>query len=94
MERRTPMERHVQTVIQVVILAVLGWIGTTVVALRDSSNILTTQITELKKQVDAMQGRFGEYMPRSETQSRFEAHDAKHSDIDRRLDSIERKIGQ
>lgn len=94
MERRTPMERHVQTVIQVVILGVLGWIGNTVVSLRDSSNVLTTQITELKQQVNAMQGRFGEYMPRSETQSRFEAHDAKHADIDRRLDSIERKIGQ
>lgn len=94
MERKTTMERHVQTGIQVIILGILAWIGNTVVALRDSSNILNTQITELKQQVNAMQGRFGEYMPRSETQSRFEAHDAKHSDIDRRLDAIERKIGQ
>ena len=92
MERKTTLERHIQTGLQAVVLGIVVWIGNTVVALRDSSAILTTQITELKQQVNSMQGRFGEYMPRSETQSRFEAHDVKHADMERRLDSLERKV--
>lgn len=92
MERKTTLERHIQTGLQALVLAVVIWIGNTVVALRDSSAILTTQITELKQQVNTMNGRFGEYMPRRETESRFEAHDMKHADIDRRLDSLEKKV--
>jgi hypothetical protein len=87
------MERHIQTAIQLIILAVIMWIGNTVVALRDSSAVLTTQITELKSQVTDINLRFNGYMPRAETEAKFDLESSKHSEINRRLDSVEREIG-
>ena len=90
---RNAMERHIQTALQVILMAVVLWIGNTVVELRDSSNILTTQITELKSQVTEINSRFGSYMPRAETEAKFDLQSSSHVEINRRLDSIEHEIG-
>lgn len=90
---RNTMERHIQTAMQFILLALIVWVGNTVVALRDSSAILTTQVTELKRQVEDINGRFNGYMPRAETEAKFDLESSKHSEINRRLDSVEREIG-
>ena len=90
---RNTMERHVQTALQVILVALIVWVGNTVVALRDSSAILTTQVTELKRQVGDINGRFDGYMPRAETEAKLELQESKHTEIDRRLDAVEREIG-
>lgn len=83
------MERHMQTVIQVLLLAVLAWVGSTVVDLRDQSKIVRTEITEIKSQINAMNSRFDQYLPRNEAAAKFESEGYKHQEIDRRLDSLE-----
>lgn len=90
---RNTVERHVQTFIQFILLAVLAWVGATVVDLRDSSNVLTTQVSELKNQVNAMNGRFDAYMPRNETEAKLELESSRHVEISRRLDALEREVG-
>ena len=90
---RNTMERHIQTALQVILVALILWIGNTVVALRDASNILTTQITELKSQVSEINSRFSGYMPRAETEAKFELQQSSHAEFNRRLDMIEREIG-
>lgn len=98
-ERRSPdsmrntMERHIQTALQFILLGLIVWVGNTVVALRDSSAILTTQVTELKRQVEDINGRFNSYMPRAETEAKLDLQESKHAEINRRLDTVEREIG-
>jgi hypothetical protein len=87
------MERHIQTGLQVLLLGLIVWVGNTVVALRDSSAILTTQVTELKRQVEDINGRFTGYMPRAETEAKLDLQNSTHSEINRRLDALEREVG-
>lgn len=90
---RNTLERHIQTVIQVLLLGMIMWVGNTVVALRDSSNVLNTQVTELKYQVTEINNRFNGYMPRAETEAKFDLRSSQHAEFNRRLDNIEREIG-
>lgn len=83
------MERHIQSGISFLILAALVWVGSTIVDLRDESKISRTEITEIKFQLNAMNSRFDQYLPRNEAAAKFESEAFKHKEIDRRLDSIE-----
>ena len=83
------MERHLQSAVQILLLAVLIWVGTTVVDVRDQSKIVRSEITEIKSQISAMNSRFDQYLPRNEAVAKFEAEMSKHQEIDRRLNSLE-----
>lgn len=95
------MERHIQSIILFLILGILGWVGVTLLTLRDSSVELKTQISgvegkiiELKSQYTALNGRFDSYPTRIEVQSRFDAEASKHEDMGRRIDALERRSRQ
>ena len=49
--RETPIEVRAQSVLQVLIVALLIWFGTTVVSTRDAVIVLNVEVASLKNQV-------------------------------------------
>ena len=83
------LERHVQSIIQALILLTLAWSGKTLIDVRESTAETKTSLIEMKSRIETMNQRFEYYIPRAEADARFGAEDSKHVDIERRLNSIE-----
>ena len=90
---RNTMERHIQTILLALVIAILAWVGNTIIELRDSSHVMATQVVELKNQVNEINSRFNGYMPRQETEAKFQLGESQHGEINRRLNSLEIEVG-
>lgn len=88
------MERHVQSLLQGLILVALIWVGSTLIELQKASASTQTSVAEIKEQIKAMDGRFTSYLPRTEADIRNSSLDGKDAEHDRRLNSIDSKIEQ
>jgi len=87
------MERYLNSFLLFVLLGVAGWIASSVVQLRDNTASLIAQMAELKTQVADINRRFDQYVPRTEAAAQSRVEQAKHDEIDRRIDQIERRQG-
>jgi hypothetical protein len=85
------MERHLQTAILSILVALLVWVGNAVVQSRDATTRLAEQVTQMRIDMTEMNQRFDKYLLRSEADAKFSSQEIKHAEIDRRLDSIERE---
>jgi hypothetical protein len=83
------MERHFQSAVQALIVALLIWVGSSLIDLQKASASTQTSLAEVKDQIKAMNGRFEAYMPRSEAEVRWHAQGDTNAEFDRRLNSLE-----
>lgn len=86
------LERHIQTAIQIILVALIMWVGNTSLETRDSITELKTQMTEARQQIGEMNQRFDRYLLRTEADARFDSLKAQNTEIAARLDRIDRGI--
>lgn len=96
------MERHIQTMVQAGLLAVLLWIGNTVVDVRDRVNKMEERAVALSAQVEEMKSSTSRTMDdrwrgsdhrtyASQVDSRFSLLDKGLDKMERRVETIERE---
>lgn len=80
----TTMEKHIQTVLQALAVALLIWQGTQTIEMGKSIAVLTYQVGELSKKSD-------DFLTRAEADQRAKARDGEISDLKVRMQRIENK---
>lgn len=83
------MERHLQTAIQVLLVALVLWTAKAVFDTRDGIVELRAQMVEVRQQMAEMNQRFDRYLQRTEADARFDAINGKIGDNARRLEKLE-----
>ena len=86
------MERHIQTAIQVIIIALIIWVGNTTVDTKDSIIELKTQMVATNKRMDEFSALFDRYLLRSEADARFDVLKERTSENSRRLNLYEVRV--
>lgn len=90
------IERHIQTVVQAALLAVLLWIGGTVVDVRDRMNRMEEKFNNLSVQVEDQKNATNRNMDDRWRGADHRAYAAsvekKFSDIEREHDKMERRL--
>ena len=87
-----PMERHIQSVIQAVIVVLLIWVGSTLLDVQRSTIAATTSLAQMEIQIREMNVRFNDYPTRNEVSARLEATEAGRRALSDRLGTIESHI--
>lgn len=85
------MERHIQSIVQAVIVALLLWVGATLLDVQKATIEATTSLVEVKNQISQINSRFDRYPTRDEVEARFETANNARIDLSHRVDALERK---
>lgn len=81
---RSPLERHVQSILLVLVMALLGWVGSTLVKLTTSVAVIETQMGTFNAQMS------GTYRT-SDAQRDMADINRQLDDVRRRTDKLERE---
>jgi len=88
------LERHGQTIIAGLILASIIWVGNSVAALSGTMGVVINRLQNLELSIAAMDERFDRYQTKAQAVSEMENIRLVNKILDRRIESIEQKVGR
>jgi outer membrane murein-binding lipoprotein Lpp len=89
--QKTAFERHAQTIIGGLILAAVLWSATTIQSLSVSVATLTTQVSSLQREINALQGQTVDRYTKQDAARDWSVRDAQIQDHRERIRALEKK---
>lgn len=83
-ERQRPMEKHIQTILLVIITGLLGWAGLTLVETKEKVAVMQVNLETIAKQTD-------QFITRSEVDQRSKIRDMQLHSLEQRVNALENK---
>lgn len=88
-----PIERHIQTILTALILAILVWVGSTLIDVSEQQAVQVVQIQALNERIAEMKESTRDRYTRSDASRDKEAMQERMKSFERRLDQVESRIG-
>lgn len=89
MNEEKPSQLNFNTVIGIIALAVIGWVGTRTQGNNDSLTKIETQLPYVNASVSKLEAQLGLLVTRAELESKFNDVAAKNAILDKRLLMLE-----